>query len=144
MYGNPPVEYDYLELGITARQRITRAMWFGVDYIRTHREDGHVGYNNYVKDSYGVEFHWRIGNRFNLEASGIYQIYDYENAFAFQNPVAGRKTLERTIASVIADFRMTRSLTLIAEYRYDDADSNDARIAYDRSRISLTVRWENN
>ena len=141
--GSPPVEYDYLALGITARQRVTRSFWFGVNYVRTHREDGYVGYNSYVKNNYGVEIHWALNNRFSLEASGMYQIYDYENAFAFQNPTAGRKTLERTLTRIMADFKMTPSLTLIAEYRYDDSQSNDTRIAYDRSRISLTVRWEN-
>jgi len=141
--GNPPVEYDYIELGITARQRVYSGMWFGLDYVRTEREDAYAGYNNYVRNSYGAEIHWRFGPRFDVEASAIYMVYDYENAFAYQNPTAGRKTLERSLASVIASFDMTRNLTLVAEYRYDDAQSNDERIAYNRNRISLTVRWEN-
>jgi hypothetical protein len=141
--GNTPVEYDYLEYGVTARQRITRSIWFGLDYIHTDREDRHVGYNNYARNSYGGEVHWRIGNRIDLEASGAFVVYDYENAFAFQNPAAGRKTLERIFASVLATFDLTAQLTLVTEYRYRDAQSNDARIAYNRSRISISVLWEN-
>ena len=140
--GNTPVKYDYLEYGVTARQRITRSMWFGLDYVRTDREDRHVGYNNYTRNSYSVEYHWRIGNRFDLEAEGLYQLYDYENAFAFQNPAAGRKTLERIFGTLRATFDMTSQLTLITEYRYEDTQSNDARIAYNRSRIALSVLWE--
>ena len=142
--GNTPVKYDYVEYGILARQRLTRSMWFGLDFLHTTREDRHVGYNNYVRNSYGAELHWRIGNRFDLEASGIYRIYDYENAFAFQNPAAGRKTLERILGALIATFDMTPNLTLVTEYRYEDAQSNDTRIAYNRSRIAISVRWENN
>ena len=56
--GNPAVKYKYREYGVTARQRITRSMWFGLDYIFTTREDRHLGYNTYTKDSYGFEFHW--------------------------------------------------------------------------------------
>jgi len=141
--GTPPVEYDYLDLGVTARQRITRSIWFGLDYIRTTREDGHVGYNNYDKDSYGFELHWRIGQRFDLEASGIYRVYDYENAFAFHEPAAGPKTLERVLGSLIATFDMTRSLSLVGEVRYDDVTSNDARLAYNRIQYVLGIRWEN-
>ncbi len=141
--GNTPVKYDYLEYGVTARQRITRSIWFGLDYIHTDREDRHVGYNNYARNSYGGEVHWRIGNRIDLEASGAFVVYDYENAFAFQNPAAGRKTLERIFGSVLATFDLTPQLTLVTEYRYRDAQSNDARIAYNRSRISISVLWEN-
>lgn len=141
--GNTPVRYDYLEYGATARQRITRSMWFSLDYLRTDREDRYVGYNNYVRSSYGGEFHWRIGDRFELEAAGAFLVYDYENAFAYQNPAAGRKTLERIIGSVLFKFDMTRQFTLVTEYRYHDSQSNDARIAYNRSRIAISLLWEN-
>jgi len=140
--GNTPVKYDYLEFGVTARQRITRSMWFSLDYIRTEREDRYVGYNNYVRNSYGGEFHWSPGNRFNLEAGGAFLTYDYENAFAYQNPAAGQKTLERIIGTVDARFRWTPTITLVAEYRYGDAESNDARIAYNRSRFAFSFVWE--
>lgn len=140
--GNPPVEYDYLEYGITARQRITRSMWFGLDYVRTDRMDRHVGYNDYVKHSYGAEFHLG-GDRFDLEASAIYRAYDYANALAFHNPAGGPKTLERLLGSLIGTFRMTPSLTLVGEVRYDDVVSNDTRLAYNRMQYVLGVRWEN-
>jgi len=141
--GNTPVKYDYLEYGVSARQRITRSIWFSLEYLRTDREDRYLGYNNYVRNSYGGEFHWRIGRRFSLEASGDFLLYDYENAFAFQNPAAGRKTLERIVGSVLATFKLTPQLTLVTEYRYQDAQSNDARIAYNRSRIAVSILWEN-
>lgn len=139
--GNPPVEYDYQEYGITARQRITRSMWFGLNYVRTDRVDGHLGYNSYTRNGYGFEYH--LGSkRFDLEASGIYQVYDYQNAFAFHNPVAGPKTLERVQGSLIASWRMAHSLTLVGEVRYDDVASNDTRLAYNRMQYVLGVRWE--
>jgi tetratricopeptide (TPR) repeat protein len=140
---NEPVRYDYLEYGVSARQRITRSIWFSLDYLRTDREDRYQGYNNYVRNRYGGELHWRIGKRFALKASGDFLIYDYENAFAFQNPAAGRKTLERIIGTVRATFDLTPQLTLVTEYRYHDAQSNDTRIAYNRNRIAVSILWEN-
>ena len=141
--GVPPVQYNYLELGVTARQRVTKGFWFSLDYVHTEREDGYVGYNNYVKNSYGGEIHLDLGQRFNIEASGAYQIYDYENAFAFQNPAAGPKTLERAFGRVVANFLLTPNITILTEYRYEDAVSNDTRIAYNRNQLSIGVRWEN-
>jgi hypothetical protein len=139
---NEPVKYDYFDAGITARQRITPNMWFGLDYVFTRRTDLHAGYNDYDKHTYGIEFHLLANDRFELEASGAYRVYDYANALAFHNPAAGPKTLERILGTVIASYRMTEQLTLVGEMRYDDVASNDTRLAYNRLQYSVGVRWE--
>ncbi len=140
--GNPNVRYDYLALGLRARQRITDSMWFGFDVERTERKDQHVGYNDYTRDSFGFEFHWVPNERFDLEAGGYYRLYDYPNAFAFHNPIAGSKTQESLDAGLIAEFRMTRHLSLVGEARFREVVSNDIRIQYERTQYVLGVRWE--
>ena len=140
--GNPTIEYDYLQAGITTRQRVGRSFWFGFDYQRTQREDKYLGYNNYTRDTYGVEFNWRVGEKFKLEASGYYRVYDYENAFAFHNPIAGRKTLETINGSLFATYKLAWDLTMILQYNYRDVQSSDTRIAYDRAQYVLGVRWD--
>ena len=140
--GNPSIRYDYLSLGLRARQRITDSMWFGFDVERTEREDRYVGYNNYSRDSFGFEFHWGPSHRFDLELSGIYHLYDYPNAFAFHNPLAGSKTQERLDARVIGTFRMTSRFSLVAEARLREVVSNDIRIQYERTQYVLGIRWE--
>ncbi len=140
--GNPTVRYDYLAAMLTARQRVTDSMWFGFDYQRSERTDRYLGYNDYARDSYGFEFHWSPGQRFELEAEGYYRVYDYPNAFAFHNPAAGPKTHETAMGRVIGSFRMTKSLSLVAEANYRGAASNDSRIGYDRYQYILGVRWE--
>jgi tetratricopeptide (TPR) repeat protein len=139
--GNPPIRYDYTEYAVEARQRITGAFWFGVAYARTSREDHYVGYNNYFRDDYGAQLHLSIGNRFDLDASAAYQIYNYENAFAFHQPTAGRKTLETATGTVTATFQMTDTLSLVGEFYYRDVASNDTRIEYARNQMLLSVRW---
>jgi tetratricopeptide (TPR) repeat protein len=139
---NPAVRYDYTALGLRARQRITDSMWFGFDIERTLRKDQYVGYNDYTRDSFGAEFHWNIGDRFDLEASGVYRLYDYPNAFAFHNPAAARKTQESLDATLVASYRFTRHLSVFAEARHREVVSNDIRIQYDRTGYALGVRWE--
>ena len=140
--GNPTIRYDYLALKLRARQRIGSSMWFGWDVERTQRTDQYVGYNDYTRDSFLFEFHWTPGDRFDLEASGIYRLYDYPNAFAFHNPVAGRKTQESADARLVGTFRMTRRLSLVAEASYRETVSNDIRIQYERYQYMLGVRWQ--
>jgi len=142
LIANPDLRYDYLDIGILARQRITDNMWFGFGYENTSRTDRYLGYNDYTRDSYSFEFHWSPGRRFDLEANGYYRIYDYPNAFAFHNPVAGLKTLESADGELIASYRMTRHLDLVAEIEYRETASTDARIQYDRIRYSIGVVWQ--
>lgn len=139
---NPELRYDYLSLGLVARQRITDKLWFGIEYERRDRTDRYVGYNNYVRDSYGAEIHWRIGRRVDLEVGGFYRLYNYENAFAYNNPAAPAKTLETADGRLAATFRMTRHLSLLLEADYRDQVSTDARIEYERTRYSLGLRWQ--
>ncbi|MDA0679598.1 MAG: hypothetical protein O2880_04615 [Proteobacteria bacterium] len=139
--GNPTIRYDYIELGIEARQRITNWLWFSVDYERTEREDRYLGYNNFVRDGFSAAFHLQLGRRFDLDASVSYYLYDYEAAFAFHEPAAGRKTQESALGHVTATFEMTQSLDLVAEYLVREVASNDFRIQYDRAQVLLGVRW---
>lgn len=140
--GNPTIRYDYLSLALTVRQRIMAGLWFGVRGERTQRTDKYVAYNDYTRDSYGFELHWSPGSRFDLSANGVYELYNFPNAFAFHNPVAGRKTQENAMINIIGTYRMTHSLSLVAEVRYRETVSNDTRIQYERNQFVLGIRWE--
>jgi len=139
---NPALRYDYLEYGVLARQRITDDIWFGFGYALMDREDRYVGYNDFTRDTYGFEFHWSPGRRFDLELNANYRVYDYPNAFAFHNPVAGPKTLETADGELLATWRLTTHFKLLAEIDYRESTSTDFRIAYDRTRYSLSLTWD--
>lgn len=140
--GNPNIRYDYYALELTARQRIFGDLWFGFDAQRTERIDQYVGYYDYTRDSAGMEIHWDPGERFEFEARGIYHLYNYPNAFAFNNPNSPRKTHESAEVRLTAEFQMTRRLSLVAEGRYRETVSNDPRIQFERYQYNLGVRWE--
>ena len=139
---NPALRYDYTEAGITARQRITRSMWFGVNYRLTDRADDYLGYNDYTRDHYGFEYRWRIAQRLSFRFDAHYRIYNYPNAYAFNNPVAGVKTLESVRGRLKADFQMTRRLSLTAEADFREITSTDTRIAHERVLYSIGVTWQ--
>jgi tetratricopeptide (TPR) repeat protein len=139
---NPPLRYDYLEYGLLARQRITDDIWFGFGYELMDRQDRYQGYNDFTRDTYKFEFRWSPGRRFKLEANGYYRVYDYPNAFAFHNPIAGPKELETVDGELIATWRFSRHFKMIAEVDYRENSSTDFRIQYDRMMYSLGVVWE--
>ena len=140
--GNPTVHYNYLEFGLLARQRIYSKLWFGLYYKRTDREDKYVGYYDYVRDDFGLDVTWTPSPKFRVRLAGEYRLSDFPNAFAFNNPVAGPKTLEAANGKITATYEMTRHLSLILDAYYHSSVSTDTRIAYDRSRYSLGIRWQ--
>ena len=140
--GTRDLRYDYYALELTARQRIFDSLWFGFDVERTERIDQYQGYNDYTRDSVRAEAHWSPGSRFNVNANASYYLYDYPNAFAFHNSTLARKTQETATAGIVATFRMTPRLSLIAEARYRETVSNDIRIQYARNQYSLGLRWQ--
>jgi len=140
--GNPTVRYDYVSVGLQARQRVGSRFWFGVDIARTERIDQYRGYNDYSRDSYSVEMRWTPLQRLAVELNGSYHRYIYPNAFAFHNPVAGRKTQESADAVVSATYQLSESLELIAEARYFETVSTDIRMQFERNQYLLGVRWQ--
>ncbi|NNL62338.1 MAG: tetratricopeptide repeat protein [Woeseiaceae bacterium] len=140
--GNPAVRYDYVALGLRARQRVTDSMWFGFDIKRTERTDQYVGYYDYTRDSFAAEFHWSPGDRLALEAGGEYRLYDFPNAFAFHDATATPRTQESVVGKVGASFRVWRGLSLVTEGRFHQTVSNDIRIQHERARYFFGVRWE--
>ncbi len=142
LLGTESVVYRYTDYGVHARQRLTRAFWFGVSYVRTERIDEYLGYNDYLRDNYGAELRLRISDRFRLDAEAEYRIYNYSNAFAFNNPAAGRKTLETLDGNVKATLDVGWNMRLVGEYSYRDVTSNDTRIDYERSLFLLSLQWD--
>jgi len=142
LISNPALRYDYLELGLTARQRITRSIWVGFEYRRTERSDQYVGYNDFSRDHFGMDLRWRAGQKISLKLSGYYRLYDYPNAFAFNFPRAGRKALETLDADLLATYRINGNLSIVADVQLRESGSNDLRIDYDRTLFSLGVTWQ--
>lgn len=138
---NPSVRYDYLDLGLTARQRITDNMWFGVSYERRERTDKFEGYNDYTVDSYGGHAYWQIGYRFKIDAGGVYELYNFPRAFPYNDNTLVRKTLELARAELTASYRLTRRMYVVLEGNYTKKVSNDVRIGYERTQYMISVRW---
>lgn len=138
---NPMLRYDYLDIGLLARQRITSSLWFGFGYQFSSRKDTYVGYNDYTRDGYGFEFHWSQGPRFDLDLQTWYRIYDYPNAFAFNNPALPVKTLETATGQLRLSYRFTPHLSMQSQIEYRGTASTDTRIGYDRNWYSIGVVW---
>jgi hypothetical protein len=138
---NADVRYDYLAIGLTARQRITPNMWFGFNLERTDRTDRYAGYYDYTRDEFGFDFSWTPTRRIKLELATNYRHYDYPHAFAYNNPAAGIRSLETLRGNLNAEYRITPRLSVNVEAEYRETSSSDLRIVYDRTWFSLGLTW---
>ncbi len=137
----PAQEFFYQEAALTVRQRLHRSFWFSVGYAYTDREDQHLGYDDYQRHSVRTALYvdWQ---RFHGRVALAYRDYEFSNAFAFDTPAGGEKTLTKTVATVRAEYRLDFNLTLNATASFDVTESSDLRAEYERSQASLGVRWE--
>ena len=137
---NPTLEYQYDALTLMAQFDLGSAE-IEVGYALTNRDDTFVGYNDYQRGSIRMRGSWQPTRRLRLEFSGVSESYDYPNAFAFDTPQGGPKSLDNIEAEISARFSVTRHLQLWAETRYRNIDSSDPRYAYSRVQIPVGVSW---
>jgi hypothetical protein len=109
---------------------------------RTARRDTFVGYNDY--NSFGARLNagWRVSKRVRFDASVDYYDYDYPNAFAFDVPAGGPRTLKDLEGELAVRVDLWRSLSLWGAARVRDVSSSDARSDYSRRQIPIGVQWE--
>jgi tetratricopeptide (TPR) repeat protein len=137
---NPTLEYKYDALSATLQFDLGNAD-LEIGYTLTDREDSFVRYNDYRRGSIRVAGSWQPNRRLRLEFSGLSSSYDYPNAFAFDVPQGGEKSLDIIEAELRARFSITRNLELVAEARYWNEDSSDPRIAYTRLQVPIGLTW---
>ncbi len=137
----PPLDYDYrgLELGLT--HRVLRWMSLDVSYLRLDRTDRFEGYADYTQDIIGARAVLRPGRRWTVSAGATLRDYAYPNAFAFNDPAAGPKSLRDAVTDLSADVAVTKSISLSFDVSMTDVTSTDPRAAYTRQRSWIGIVW---
>jgi hypothetical protein len=137
----PPLDYSYqgVELGVT--QRVLRWMSLDFSYMRLDRTDAFQGYMNYTQDIIGARVVMRPSKRWTISAGLTQRSYDYQNAYAFNDPAAGAKTLDDSIADLSVNFDVLKSLSVSVDLASTDVTSSDPRAAYTRQRSLVGAVW---
>ncbi len=137
----PPLDYAYqgVELGVT--QRVLRWMSLDFSYMRLDRTDGFEGYMSYTQDIIGARVVMRPSKRWTISAGVTQRSYDYANAYAFNDPTAGPKTLDDSVADLGVNFDVMKSLSVSVDLASTDVTSSDPRAAYTRQRSLLGAVW---
>ena len=137
---NPFLEYQYDALSVAALFDLGSGE-LEIGYDLSKRTDKFVGYNDYRRGAIRVTGNWHPIRRLRLELNGISSTFDYPNAFAFDVPQGGAKTLDYTELELRARFTIFRNLQLVAEARYWNVESSDPRIAFSRFQAPIGLAW---
>jgi len=137
---NPTLEYRYNRMTLAVMLDLESTQ-LNIAYDLTDRADQFVGYSDYRRHAFRINGSWRPMRRLTLEFLGTAESYAYENAYAFDVPQGGRKTLDYVGGELHARFSLTRHLQLWAGARYWNSDSSDPRIAYTRAQFPVGLAW---
>lgn len=139
--------YHYHTLNAQLFQKFDRNFMAFLDYWHTWRMDRALGYNSYSQDRVKLRLRYRIGQDFLLRASAAYNRKNYPNAFAYDNPVAARKTYNKTEAALKGEYQGLFG----GDYgdpdfwiggNYTKQDSSDLRYVYNRAQIMVGGDWK--
>jgi hypothetical protein len=109
--------------------------------LRLDRTDLFAGYNDYVQDIVGLRAVYRPQRRFALSLGATSRVYDYPNAFAFNDPATGPKELDGLDTALLAEFHVTSTLAVSLELASTDVTSTDSRAEYSRTQTVVGVTW---
>lgn len=138
----PLLQYTYNQYGVSLRARLSSDATAYLDYDRTNRADAYVGYNDYVKDEFGIRFIYTGIDRTRLRMKLASWTRDYPNAFAFDKAGQPQKTYDGIDALVTGEYRFTKAWSVWAEYRYEKQNSTDQRYDYDLYQAMAGVSWQ--
>ncbi len=135
------LEYDYSGVEIGVSYKPVRAVELSVDYLQLDRQDGFVGYYDNTQDRLRLKLNYRPNPRLQLSFAATSRVYDYPNAFAFDDPSAGPLELDDVGAEIRGEFQITQRLSAWAQLITEDVVSTDPRLEYARARSNLGVLW---
>ncbi|HLF09605.1 MAG TPA: tetratricopeptide repeat protein, partial [Gammaproteobacteria bacterium] len=138
---NSALEYDYQGFDLGLSRRLLDSIELELEYLRLDRTDRFLGYGDYTQDVVGLHAVFRPNRRFFLSFGATSRVYDYTNAFAFNDPAAGPKELEDLSTELFAEFHITDDLSVSAELAVTDVTSTDARAQYSRAQTVFGVTW---
>jgi len=141
LVGNALLQYDYRGAQLGISRRLSRAFRIDLDLLRLERIDEFQGYYDYTQDMARLRASYRPNRRFRLAVGGISRSYDYPNAFAFNEPTAGRRKAEGLSVELEVEYRVTSRLWLRGEFNLIDMTSTDPRAAYERTQSMLGLSW---
>jgi hypothetical protein len=138
---NETLRYVYSGADIGVEHRMGKDLRLEANFSRLEREDRFLGYADYTQDAARLTVRYRFSQRARLAASAVTRQYDYPRAFAFNEPAAGALELESSSLELELDYRFRRNLSLWIELEIRDVTSTDSRIAFERTRSMLGVKW---
>ncbi|MDQ6958301.1 MAG: hypothetical protein Q9M24_04235 [Mariprofundaceae bacterium] len=145
---NPTVTYYYHAPEVTLSHRFSKALVTFLSYGRTYRQDTFVGYNDYRRDKVRWRTAYSPSKNVKMRLALSYRKRVYDNAFAFDNPVAGAGSKDFNIytANARGEFKLgflpSEHWALWGEVNYRNQASGDTRYDYKRTQVMGGIKWE--
>ena len=138
---NDTLRYTYTGADVGLEHRFGSSLSVELNLSRLERQDAFLGYADYSRNAARVTVDYRFNRRVNGSLSAVTRQYDYPFAFAFNQAAGGELELDSTSIEFALDYRITNSLSLWVELEVRDVTSTDQRIAFERTRSMLGIKW---
>ncbi len=136
-------EYEYEGFRFALTFSPTRSLKLRADVRRTDRADVYAGYYDSTADTAYLWLERKLGRRSELELYASRTRYDYDNATVPDDPTNLLRGGEFSTLRARFERSLGRVLRLYGEAGSQDADNQDAALAYDRRWVMTGIRFGN-
>ena len=138
---NPLLRYDYHAAEIRWQSSLRRRWRATINTAWTRRMDNFLGYNDFDKFQVRLQLRHALPQRRQLDTAVKWWRRDYPNAFAFNTPVAEKRTADAVEFSVKFTRRLTGATNVFGRWRSIRYHTNDLRYQYERHTLSAGLNW---
>ncbi|MDH5548165.1 MAG: hypothetical protein OEZ43_21530 [Gammaproteobacteria bacterium] len=138
---NPLLRYTYHKLKANWQIDISENISYSSEFINSYRFDEYVSYNSYKLFEFGSNISIKR-NKLLLKLEGSFQYRFYQNAYAFDNPIAGKMTYSDVQFSSILTYQVSRIMKLYTKVNFSSTFTSDTRYEYDKELISAGFKLD--
>ena len=135
-------EYQDNEIELSMRHQFSARLRAKIQYHLRDRTDRYVGYDDYLRHTFGLSVDARPLSRTRLSFNAKYASYNFPRAFAFNNPLQKNKTKDVASFNATVQYNLSRHLVLTGSLNYRNESNTDIRYRYDRTITSVGLGYK--
>ncbi len=146
---SPLLEYQYTDIGIFLKHRLSKDLSFRYGFEVLARRDQYVGYNDYDRTQLSVRARYHLNDRTLLRVKLAIKDQDYPNAWDFDRDPAlypdvthtNHKSADGLDLNTTINYQWNEQTKLFAELDIKNSHNTDDRYDYERSTVMVGMKW---
>lgn len=138
----PGVNYSYNDISFFAKYKVNKSYKIDLSYLMSSRSDDNQGYANYVYHKLSWINNYKFNKKLQSSLKLTYNIYDYENAYAYDNNTTlDKKESHGYRLYLDTKYKFSSKWIGSLNINYREEKSTDKRYEYEELITMLNMKY---